>query len=188
MEKGITLRSVEIGDKEVPADTPIWIFNRFEGVVEVEYKDRRGRIPSDAVAISPVNAPSIDELRKLDSCFGLPDDAFEREVLNQECYFEILRCRVHGKRFLLDYRGTVGWYSRLTFLGNDDGDDIQVLWARFHYVSDDWLNVATTMIDYYALPQTGEKAWPGRACAVELPFEHFGQWLSCLENIKAAGE
>jgi hypothetical protein len=30
---------------------------------------------------------------------------------------------------------------------------------------------ATTMIDYYGLPQTGDKAWPGRARASELPFE-----------------
>lgn len=29
---------------------------------------------------------------------------------------------------------------------------------------------ATTMVDYYALPQTGEKAWPGRAHAPNLPY------------------
>ena len=29
--------------------------------------------------------------------------------------------------------------------------------------------IATTMIDYYALPQSGEKAWPGRARAKALP-------------------
>jgi len=29
----------------------------------------------------------------------------------------------------------------------------------------------TTMVDYYGLPQTGERAWPGRAAASLLPFE-----------------
>jgi hypothetical protein len=29
--------------------------------------------------------------------------------------------------------------------------------------------IATTLVDYYALPQTGEKAWPGRADAAVLP-------------------
>lgn len=31
--------------------------------------------------------------------------------------------------------------------------------------------VATTMVDYYALPRTGDKAWPGRDRAATLPFE-----------------
>ena len=30
--------------------------------------------------------------------------------------------------------------------------------------------LATTMVDYYALPQSGEKAWPGRREAARLPF------------------
>lgn len=30
--------------------------------------------------------------------------------------------------------------------------------------------LVTTMVDYYALPQSGAKAWPGRASAGELPF------------------
>jgi len=38
---------------------------------------------------------------------------------------------------------------------------------------------ATTMVDYYALPQTGEKAWPGRAEAARLPF---GQRAAHVEN------
>ena len=31
--------------------------------------------------------------------------------------------------------------------------------------------VASTMVDYYGLPQTGAKAWPGREAAGRLPFE-----------------
>src|SRR5438045_3280467 len=34
------------------------------------------------------------------------------------------------------------------------------------------------MVDYYALPQTGDKAWPGRAEAGQLPFEKKAQ---CVE-------
>lgn len=30
---------------------------------------------------------------------------------------------------------------------------------------------STTMVDYYALPQNGQKAWPGRAIANELPHD-----------------
>ena len=29
---------------------------------------------------------------------------------------------------------------------------------------------STTMVDYYALPQSGEKAWPGRAAAAQMDF------------------
>lgn len=30
--------------------------------------------------------------------------------------------------------------------------------------------ISSTMVDYYALPMSGEKAWPGRALAKDLPF------------------
>jgi hypothetical protein len=62
---------------------------------------------------------------------------------------------------------------------------------------------ATTMVDYYGLPQTGDRAWPGRQAASSLPFErkatsveqallqdvlkelqltpHFRDWLERLE-------
>jgi hypothetical protein len=39
--------------------------------------------------------------------------------------------------------------------------------------------LATTMVDYYALPQTGEKAWPGREIASNLPYP---QKASTVEN------
>jgi hypothetical protein len=37
----------------------------------------------------------------------------------------------------------------------------------------------TTMVDYYGLPQTGNRAWPGRAAASTLPF---AQKASSVEN------
>lgn len=39
--------------------------------------------------------------------------------------------------------------------------------------------LATTMVDYYGLPQTGQKAWPGRAMAGTLTFP---QKASTVEN------
>jgi len=38
--------------------------------------------------------------------------------------------------------------------------------------------IATTMVDYYGLPQSGEKAWPGRAKAGSLPVANKGP---CVE-------
>jgi hypothetical protein len=38
---------------------------------------------------------------------------------------------------------------------------------------------ATTMVDYYGLPKTGDKAWPGRAEAARLPY---GQRASHVET------
>jgi len=37
----------------------------------------------------------------------------------------------------------------------------------------------TTMVDYYGLPQTGERAWPGRAAAAHVPYAQKG---STVEN------
>ena len=42
---------------------------------------------------------------------------------------------------------------------------------------DEWL--VTTMVDYYALPQTGSRAWPGREVAGRLPLE---QRASAVES------
>lgn len=39
-----------------------------------------------------------------------------------------------------------------------------------NHLKEDSSCLATTMVDYYALPQTGGKAWPGRALAGTLPF------------------
>jgi hypothetical protein len=42
---------------------------------------------------------------------------------------------------------------------------------RSHFLRNDKGCHSTTMVDYYALPQTGQKAWPGRAAANELPHD-----------------
>ena len=38
------------------------------------------------------------------------------------------------------------------------------------HLKEDKTIIATTMTDYYGMPQSGSKAWPGRAAAAELPF------------------
>src|SRR5712691_5393954 len=43
------------------------------------------------------------------------------------------------------------------------------------HLSQDVGGIATTMVDYYALPQSGEKAWPGRAQAKSLPVPDRGR-------------
>ena len=44
-------------------------------------------------------------------------------------------------------------------------------------------SIATVMVDYYGLPHTGGRAWPGRAGAEKLPFAHRA---SSIENALAA--
>ena len=39
------------------------------------------------------------------------------------------------------------------------------------HLKQDWQVVATTMVDYYGMPQSGSKRWPGRVEAASLPFE-----------------
>ena len=38
------------------------------------------------------------------------------------------------------------------------------------HLKEDKTIIATTMADYYGMPQSGSKAWPGRATAAKLPF------------------
>ncbi len=47
--------------------------------------------------------------------------------------------------------------------------------------------IATTMIDYYGLPESGEKAWPGRAVAASLPVMNKGSYVAAavLDDLAA---
>lgn len=48
-----------------------------------------------------------------------------------------------------------------------------------NHLREDRACVATTMVDFYGLPQQGDGAWPGRARAAGLPVEHKA---SCVES------
>src|SRR5262249_47378771 len=138
-DKALTLRPITVGRRSVPADEIVWVFGRSGGTADVEYKNERGTVAADALVAYPVPSPGLDRLRALDACFGLPDEAFEREHIDDRNYFEIVRCRAHGRRFLRDTRGTIAWYQRLTLLDESDDGDPAHVWARYHRMSDSWL-------------------------------------------------
>jgi hypothetical protein len=131
-ERALTIRPVTLESKAVPVHSLVWVWSRAVGQAEIEFRDRRGRVPEEALVPYPVKPPDLEVLRRLDSCFGLEDSAFEREVLDRERYFEIVRCRAHGARFLRDTRGTFAWYTRVTLLRDTDEAAPEDLWSRYH--------------------------------------------------------
>jgi hypothetical protein len=139
-EQALTLRPVTIGSKTVPADERVWVWERSSGFADVEHGDHRGKVPEDALTSYPVPPPSLGELRRLDACFGLPDAAFEREHIDHDWYFEILRCKAHGRRFLRDVCGGVLMYTRLILLTDEDKGSPKEIWQRYHRHSDSWLH------------------------------------------------
>ncbi len=140
-KRALTICHVRLRDKELPPDTLIWVHGESDQYWEVEYQDRRGKIPRNAAVPYPVKGPSLAKLKRLDSCFGLEDDAFVLEHLSKESYYEILRCRAHGRRFLRDTRGGIGMYTVLTLLEDDEEGSPDDIWARYHWKSDSWLSL-----------------------------------------------
>ena len=138
-KRALTLKSVIIGNKTIPADRLLWVQKRADGFSDVEYKDQKGRVPNGVIAPYPVKAPSLDELRKHDPCFGLPDSAFEIEYLDHDNYFMISRCKSHGSRFLRDTRGGVAMYELITLLDDSDIGSPDEVWRKYHHMSDSWL-------------------------------------------------
>lgn len=91
---------------------------------------------------------------------GETEEAFVNEVLAGHLYacgYEQVSARIVGNARQRDRRGGIrGW--------NSVRKDI------VRHLSEDPGCIATTMVDYYALPQSDERAWPGRAQAGLLPF------------------
>ena len=139
-QQALTLRPITVGRQSVPADTLVWVLGRSGDLAEVEFKDERGFVAEDALVPHPVPRRDLEALRLLDACFGLPDDAFTCEH-HDERYFRILSCKAHGRRFLEDVRGGIAMYGRLTLLEESDDGSPGEIWARYHSVSDDWLNL-----------------------------------------------
>jgi hypothetical protein len=140
-DRALTIRDVQIDGKLVAADNIVWVHARTGGQAEVEHRGRLGRIPADAIVPYPVKGPDLEEVRQLDACFGLPKEAFEVEH-HSDAYYELLRCRAHGRRFLEDVRGTVGLYTTLTLLDDDEAGSPDEIWRRYHAQSDSWLALA----------------------------------------------
>ena len=91
---------------------------------------------------------------------GETEETFVNEVLAPRLYgygYEKVSARLLGNARQRARRGGIrGW--------NSVRNDI------LNHLKEDPGCVATTMVDYYALPQTGERAWPGREAAGNLPF------------------
>jgi hypothetical protein len=100
---------------------------------------------------------------------GETEETFVNEVLSPHLKlagFENVSARIVGNARLRERRGGIkGW--------NAVKQDI------IRHLREDADCYATTMVDYYALPQVGGKQWPGRAQATNLPMT---QKAACVET------
>jgi len=91
---------------------------------------------------------------------GETEEAFVNEVLASHLYacgFTKVSARLLGNARQRDRRGGIRAWSTVR-------KDI------LHHLKEDTDCLSTTMVDFYALPQTGDRAWPGRAKAAQLAF------------------
>ncbi|HKV40962.1 MAG TPA: DUF4276 family protein [Blastocatellia bacterium] len=91
---------------------------------------------------------------------GETEETFVNELLRPHLYsngYESVGARLVGNARLRDRRGgTRAWSS--------------VRRDILDHLKEDQSSIATTMVDYYGLPQAGSSSWPGRAEAAMLPF------------------
>ncbi len=83
---------------------------------------------------------------------GETEEEFVNEVLADHLYslgYTNVNARLLGNARLRDRRGGIRAWSAVR-------KDI------LRHLKEDPAGISTTMVDYYALPQTGGKAWPGR--------------------------
>ena len=138
--KGMIVEPVMLGGIRVEKGTPIWITAEEPESYQIEYNQRFYPMPKKLAVKCPVPRPAIDELKKLDSCFGDSEDAFEEVIKDMTSYYRFLRCKAHGNFFLEDTRGGIGMYSRLIYIGQIDHHSFEGIWSKYHYVPDDLLN------------------------------------------------
>jgi hypothetical protein len=90
---------------------------------------------------------------------GETEEMFVNEVLAPHLYnvgWEVVSARIVGNARLRERRGGIKAWSVVR-------DDI------LRHLKEDQGCYATTMVDFYALPQGANTAWPGRAAAAQLP-------------------
>jgi len=91
---------------------------------------------------------------------GETEEAFVNEVLAphlEGCGYTRVSARLLGNARQRDRRGGIrGWAS--------------VRKDILNHLKEDPRCIASTMVDYYGLPEAGSRAWPGRAAAATLPF------------------
>ena len=92
---------------------------------------------------------------------GETEETFVNEVLSRHLYsigYEKVGARLVGNARQRDRRGGIRSWSAVR-------SDI------LRHLLQDPGCIATTMVDYYGLPQTGERSWPGRAAAGTANFD-----------------
>ncbi len=101
---------------------------------------------------------------------GQTEELFVNDTLAPHLYkkgFTLISARLIGNARLRANRGGIkGWDSVKR--------DIQ------RHLEQDRGCYVTTMVDYYALPQSGQKAWPGRHEATDLPHDFKAQHIENL--------
>jgi hypothetical protein len=91
---------------------------------------------------------------------GETEETFVNEVLSPHLYnfgYTKVSARLIGNARLRDRRGGIRAWTTVR-------KDI------LNHLREDPACLTTTMVDYYALPKDGDKAWPGRDTAGTLPF------------------
>ena len=104
---------------------------------------------------------------------GETEESFVNEVLADHLCahgYQTVSARLIGNARMRDRRGGIRAWNAVK-------KDI------LNHLKEDAGCVATTMVDYYGLPQTGQKAWPGRADAARLPA---GDKARCVESALSA--
>lgn len=92
---------------------------------------------------------------------GETEETFVNEILAPHLYpygYSKVSARIIGNARKRDRRGGIRAWS-------DVRKDI------VNHLKEDTACIATTMVDYYGLPQAGDRAWPGRQAAGAMPFE-----------------
>ena len=91
---------------------------------------------------------------------GQTEETFVREILRPNLYlsgFTNVSARLIGNARQRDRRGGIRSWSSVRV-------------GILNHLRQDTICLQTTMVDYYALPQTGDRAWPGREAADQLPY------------------
>jgi hypothetical protein len=100
---------------------------------------------------------------------GETEETFVNEVLAPHLFgfgYHKVSARIIGNARMRDRRGGIqSW--------------LLVRRDILNHLREDAGCLATTMVDYYALPQTGDGAWPGRQAAGAIPFN---QKAATIEN------
>jgi len=100
---------------------------------------------------------------------GETEEAFVNELLADHLHafgYELVSARLIGNARLRERRGGIRAWNTVK-------KDI------LNHLRGDSGCLATMMVDYYGLPQMGDKAWPGRAEAGNLPY---AQKSTCVET------